>query len=490
MVPVIAANGASFNGAFRYYCHDKQGRTTERVEWTQTVNMLTDCVAKAWKVMAYTAKNQDRLKEASGQTATGARLKKPVFAFSLSWAPDQQPDKRAMLEAAKNSLDALGLSEHQAIVVAHNDRPHRHVHIVANTVHPLTGLVAKLQHTKRKLSDFALQYEREGGKIYCVRREENHEKRQRGEFTRHADPDIAEAWQATTTGRDFKAALEASGYVLAQGRKRPVIVDPYGKTHNPARLLKNIRAADIRARLSDVNMSLLPDADEVTSRMKPAPEAQAIRPQDREDSSGPPEEPLPDDREEQRTDNEQDAGAAPENDISSPTDKAHDAQSAFEELAARQTAELRKRQENERKGQKDRLVQSVAAAKDRLVSYHGLAERRASLVALRNRIETAGWLKRVFGVTKRDRECLIADLSSYRDAVGQCRNSLAHVRAQARATMADLSTRHADEHRRLEAHIDRLRERNETFRGVDERAPSREADAQPERRRESPSLER
>ena len=103
MVPVIAAGGASFQGAFSYYFHDKGAKTRARVDWTETLNMLTDCVDKAWKVMAYTAKAQARLKEAAGQKMTGAKLKKPVFAYSLSWHPEQKPSKDEMLEAARDS---------------------------------------------------------------------------------------------------------------------------------------------------------------------------------------------------------------------------------------------------------------------------------------------------------------------------------------------------------------------------------------------------
>lgn len=33
MVPVIATRGASFAGAFAYYCHDKKASTSERVAW-------------------------------------------------------------------------------------------------------------------------------------------------------------------------------------------------------------------------------------------------------------------------------------------------------------------------------------------------------------------------------------------------------------------------------------------------------------------------
>jgi hypothetical protein len=158
VVPVIANRGSSFAGAFAYYFHDKKAWTTKRVAWTQALNLLTDCAEKAWRRMAYTAKHQEALKRSSGQRATGAKLKKPVFCYSLSWHPEQNPSKQSMIGAVMETLETLGLTEHQAIVTVHTDEPHPHVHIIVNTVHPLTGLVAKLKNTKRKLSKFALNY--------------------------------------------------------------------------------------------------------------------------------------------------------------------------------------------------------------------------------------------------------------------------------------------------------------------------------------------
>ena len=244
MVPVIAPRGSSFAGAAAYYFHDKRAWTSGRVAWTHTLNLMTDCISKAWQRMAYTAKHQDALKRASGQRATGAKLKKPVFSYSLAWHPEQKPSKQDMLDAAMQTLAALGLSDHQAIVAAHNDEPHPHVHVIVNAVHPLTGLVAKLKHTKRKLSDFARAYERAGGKVYCPQREANHAKRQAGQQSKYVDPVIKDAWQNSTDGRGFADALKAQGYQLAQGR-RLVVVDPHGNIINPARAL-GIKAAELK----------------------------------------------------------------------------------------------------------------------------------------------------------------------------------------------------------------------------------------------------
>ena len=56
--------------------------------------------------------------------------------------------------------------------------------------------------------------------------------------------------------------------LVAQGRKRLVVVDPYGKAHNPTRLVKGIKAKDLHALLSDLDLSTLPDANAVQVKMQ------------------------------------------------------------------------------------------------------------------------------------------------------------------------------------------------------------------------------
>src|SRR3569833_3875025 len=170
MIPRIAQGGHSFKGAYQYFCHDKGQSTKDRVLWTHTENMQTEDPDLAWKVMAYTAIEQDRLKEASGQKATGRKLQKPEFSYSLAWHPEQDPDRDHMLETARKSLAKLGMMVFETLIVAHRAAPQRHVHIIVNRVHPITGLAADLSNPKKKLSEFAHAYEQDNGKIYCKQR--------------------------------------------------------------------------------------------------------------------------------------------------------------------------------------------------------------------------------------------------------------------------------------------------------------------------------
>ncbi len=186
MIPTVTKKGTSFKGAAAYYLHDKKALTNERVEFTQTQNLATDNPEMAWKMMAYTAMHQSEIKQASGGVAKGRKLTQPVYAYSLAWHPTQEPTRDHMIEVGLFTLKVLGLHEHEAILVAHNDADHKHVHLMVNRVHPETGIAAKLSNDRLKLSKWAEKYERDHGQIFCDQRVENNERR-KSEFVKYRE---------------------------------------------------------------------------------------------------------------------------------------------------------------------------------------------------------------------------------------------------------------------------------------------------------------
>ena len=187
MVPKLAAKGTSFKGAAAYYLHDKDASTSERISWTATANLATDNPDIAWRIMAATAKDQARLKEQAGIRATGRKSADVVLAYSLAWHPDEKDglSREEMMLAAQASIKALGADHCQAIIVAHQDEPHPHVHIILNRVSPEDGRMLSSSNEKLNLSRWAEAYERGRGKIYCEDRVANNQARTMlGEFTR------------------------------------------------------------------------------------------------------------------------------------------------------------------------------------------------------------------------------------------------------------------------------------------------------------------
>ena len=142
MVPNVAKAGTSFKGAFAYYLHDKRQEgesvrdTSERVGWTETRNLATRDPELAARIMAATAIDQERLKREAGIKNTGRKSANSVYAYSLAWHPDEagKIGKAEMLRAADESLQAIGAAGRQAVIVAHTDEPHPHVHVIVNRV--------------------------------------------------------------------------------------------------------------------------------------------------------------------------------------------------------------------------------------------------------------------------------------------------------------------------------------------------------------------
>lgn len=269
MVPREAGRGGSFKGAGAYYLHDKNASTSERVEFTHCENVPTQDPEKALKWMAWTAIHADELKRESGAKATGRSCEKPVFTFSLSWHPEQDPHKWEMIGAGRRALIALGLEKHETVMVAHNDCDHPHLHLIVNVIDPETGKANRVSFSKKKLSKWAEEYEREHGKIYCNKRVENNAKRDQGEKIKYEEPgidlksQITKLYQQSDSGAAFHAALETHGFKLAKGKKI-VLVDPQGNVHSLARQIEGVKEKDVRAKLGDLKLA---DLDEVKQQL-------------------------------------------------------------------------------------------------------------------------------------------------------------------------------------------------------------------------------
>jgi hypothetical protein len=98
----------------------------DRVAWTTSRNLPTSEPELAATFMRATAGQSDR-------------IQKPVYHVVLSFDPNDPADRANMERVADRLLERLGLAEHQALIVAHRDRAHAHLHLLVNRVHPENG---------------------------------------------------------------------------------------------------------------------------------------------------------------------------------------------------------------------------------------------------------------------------------------------------------------------------------------------------------------
>lgn len=122
----VSSSSRSFGSLGRYLVTAKEGPEEERVAWTSARNLPSDDPDVAVKVMRATA-------------VQNVRTPKPVYHLALSFDPRDVVDRAAMERVADRVLTELRLKEHQALIVAHGDRRHPHVHILVNRIHPESG---------------------------------------------------------------------------------------------------------------------------------------------------------------------------------------------------------------------------------------------------------------------------------------------------------------------------------------------------------------
>src|SRR5574338_354580 len=122
----VSNSGKSFRALAAYLATGRSGQEHERVAWTTSRNLPTSDPELAAVFMRATAAQSDR-------------IAKPVYHVVLSFDPGDGVDRTAMERVAGRVLDRLGLAEHQAVIVAHRDRAHSHVHMLINRIHPETG---------------------------------------------------------------------------------------------------------------------------------------------------------------------------------------------------------------------------------------------------------------------------------------------------------------------------------------------------------------
>lgn len=208
----IAAQGHSFKGAMAYYLHDKRqegqashAQTSERVAWTETRNLPTNGAHTATRVMIATASHAAQLKAEAGIANTGRKATKPVLAFSLAWRPDEAEhlDRAEMVKAADDALKVMKLDHLQAVVIAHQDTAHPHVHIVVNRVNPTTGKMENIDPSRaRALDRWANDYEHKRGNIVSPNRAKKYEE---GDRRKRQYPDPEKRKAAIEEGKRSRA---------------------------------------------------------------------------------------------------------------------------------------------------------------------------------------------------------------------------------------------------------------------------------------------
>lgn len=129
-----------FHALARYLVRGKPGAKPDpkRIAWVFTQNLPTDDTDLAAAYMTATA-------------GLSARTKNAAYHMMIAWHERERPSPELMQQIARQTLELAGLAEHQALIMGHGNKPHPHLHILLNRVHPETGRAWKANHDFARL---------------------------------------------------------------------------------------------------------------------------------------------------------------------------------------------------------------------------------------------------------------------------------------------------------------------------------------------------
>jgi hypothetical protein len=136
-------NGASFRGLANYLEKEQD------MEFKEAHNLAGD--------------HKDHYVRMMEDTASMSKAEKPVYHVSLSYSEADNPSKEMMLEDGHQVLEEMGLGDHQAVFVAHQDTDHKHLHMMINRVNPDTGKAWDNFGDRYKLRGITTEIEKQRG---------------------------------------------------------------------------------------------------------------------------------------------------------------------------------------------------------------------------------------------------------------------------------------------------------------------------------------
>jgi|HubBroStandDraft_5_1064220.scaffolds.fasta_scaffold07285_3 hypothetical protein len=198
-------------------------------------------------------------------------------------------------EQWKEAIDTLernlGLEGHQRVVVEHIKEGRQHYHVIWNRVDIETMKVADMGGNYRIHTDTARALEAKfnlrptptpspGERTHRDELWEERAAERSGIDIKAMREEVTKIWNSTSTGAEFKSAIEKHGYILARGDRRDFcLVDRAGDAHSLARRLDGPKTADVRERMSDVSRDDLPTVQEARETQRSTPPRE-IEPRD------------------------------------------------------------------------------------------------------------------------------------------------------------------------------------------------------------------
>ena len=193
--------------------------------------------------------------------------------------------------AADRTEKRLGLTGQPRAITFHiNDKTgERHMHVGWSLIDAEEMKAKPVPYFKFRLKALArdlenefditrVKNERDGPILYAATKNEQQQAQRLGVDKDAIRNTIRACWERSDCGRSFDDALASEGMILAQGTRRDyVIIDHAGGLHALGKRILDVSAAQVRARLSDLDRDQMPTIEQAREFMLDLPRDRADR---------------------------------------------------------------------------------------------------------------------------------------------------------------------------------------------------------------------
>ncbi len=214
----------------------------------------------------------------------GSRSRRTLYHASINTPVTEQMTPAQQCHARERLACELGMTGQPFAMVEHIKHGRQHTHVVWSRIDCETGRAIPDSHNYRRHELVSRKLERDfrhepvigahtRDKASQPRPErgptwgEQRQAERSGMTPQQAKRIVTQCWQQTVSGAGFRVRVEAEGFILTRGDRRDfVLVDAAGEIHGLTRRIEDVKSAEIRTRLMDIDPAALPTIEEARQR--------------------------------------------------------------------------------------------------------------------------------------------------------------------------------------------------------------------------------
>jgi hypothetical protein len=243
-------------------------------------------LAELWQLRGFASDDIRTAFRSVHVIAAATKCEQPLFHVQVRNPAGEHLTREGWERVADRIESKLGLTDQPRAIAFHREvaTGDEHMHVGWSRIDDETMTAKTLSFFKLRLKEVSRELETElgltpvrnerDGAVMAPRRDEDEQARRLGVDIRDVRATIRECWERSDNGHSFAAALTDEGLILAKGDKRDFMaIDHEGGMHALGKRILGNTAAEVRARMADLDREQLPTIEQARERIAARREA-------------------------------------------------------------------------------------------------------------------------------------------------------------------------------------------------------------------------